>query len=531
MRGGMTMTMLAFGASLVLFASPIAAQDDGNPHHWDRQRRCDQDYEPPCGPCEGVGGIPHGDRNDQITLASCDVVALPGELKAEDRPKAVWGEAFSFSGRGYHEVLIGPRRDPFCFEVFPNANSHGPLCYRKEEGSIQYDMAPGGTRAMQLDLHVQPKGHPLVPNITGTVLHAEQNMWIANNLWLGVDLCLCFIAVPDVQKNVTIRPHIYPVQYNWVDAGEFLGRVRVGVEYLWRDMVLDHYVIGPHHFFVDVSEARPGVPNIRRMWQPFNGLEVLDPALLGPLNRSKIAIPPPMCTKKAGGALKGIFRINCDDEGYPLPCSNATYHNKYCKDTNGTGGGGGATEGAGPSHADRARARQVVPGPDFRGDHAAHSWGVLNKHLARQFGSRLKACELWRVHELQELQMDVLMHADHWFNDLYENRSDHRRLSHLDTPSMLREWVTLNHLASQSPRISPMHRDGHCAEAVMWIVHHLTDAAREALLGRAELMIPSLSETHHECPGDATTEEKAVCAGYHNKVTCATCHSKATPPS
>ena len=45
---------------------------DGNPHNWDRRRRCDQtEYEPPCGVCEGVGGIAFGDDNQDITLTPC----------------------------------------------------------------------------------------------------------------------------------------------------------------------------------------------------------------------------------------------------------------------------------------------------------------------------------------------------------------------------------------------------------------------------------------------------------------------------
>ena len=34
---------------------------DGNPHGWDRKRRCDHaGYTPKCGLCEGYGGIPYG---------------------------------------------------------------------------------------------------------------------------------------------------------------------------------------------------------------------------------------------------------------------------------------------------------------------------------------------------------------------------------------------------------------------------------------------------------------------------------------
>ena len=53
--------------------------DDGNPHGWDRLRRCDQDQLPRCKPCEGIGGHAYGDKNDQIDLVECSVVSLPNQ--------------------------------------------------------------------------------------------------------------------------------------------------------------------------------------------------------------------------------------------------------------------------------------------------------------------------------------------------------------------------------------------------------------------------------------------------------------------
>lgn len=52
------------------------SQTDGNPHKWDRQRRCDTDgYNPPCGLCEGIGGIPTSDKNSDIKLTKCTPIA------------------------------------------------------------------------------------------------------------------------------------------------------------------------------------------------------------------------------------------------------------------------------------------------------------------------------------------------------------------------------------------------------------------------------------------------------------------------
>ena len=77
-------------------------------------------------------------------------------------------------------------------------------------------------------------------------------------------------------------------------------------------MILDHWIAGPHHFWTEIHTGL-----VVRMWQPWNGLEVLDPKFRQPLTKD-ITFPPPMCKK--GGAL---FRINCDDEGYPATCNAA----------------------------------------------------------------------------------------------------------------------------------------------------------------------------------------------------------------
>ena len=55
-------TLLLLSTTLL---SLVNGQADGNPHHWDRRRRCDQtDYSPPCRTCEGYGGIPYGKNKD-----------------------------------------------------------------------------------------------------------------------------------------------------------------------------------------------------------------------------------------------------------------------------------------------------------------------------------------------------------------------------------------------------------------------------------------------------------------------------------
>merc|ERR1711912_86614 len=96
---------LCFGTSLLL-SDTVNSQSDGNPHKWDRRRRCDHtDYDPPCGPCEGYGGIPTGDQNDQITLTTCEVVANASSIDPVTLKKQQWGARWT--ANVYHEVLIG----------------------------------------------------------------------------------------------------------------------------------------------------------------------------------------------------------------------------------------------------------------------------------------------------------------------------------------------------------------------------------------------------------------------------------------
>jgi hypothetical protein len=63
----------------------VNSQSDGNPHHWDRKRRCDNEgYNVTCGLCEGVGGIVWGDPNDEITITNCTPIANATDLPIED---------------------------------------------------------------------------------------------------------------------------------------------------------------------------------------------------------------------------------------------------------------------------------------------------------------------------------------------------------------------------------------------------------------------------------------------------------------
>merc|ERR1711936_1306126 len=163
----------------------VLGQADGNPHDWDKIRRCDQqDYDPPCGPCEGVGGIPTGSTNNQITLTTCSIVGAPQDLPTPH--PVVWGTQWTLPIA--YEILIGQKNDPFCFQTFPGPNSVGELCYRKQTGSKYYDMVDN--RAFREDLELETP----VGNMTSIVIHQGKYFWVVNHLpWYagGVHQCVC----------------------------------------------------------------------------------------------------------------------------------------------------------------------------------------------------------------------------------------------------------------------------------------------------------------------------------------------------
>lgn len=494
-----------------------SGQSDGNPHNWDRQRRCDHvDYDPPCGLCEGHGGIPFGDKNEDIHLTTCKPVANASAVVTEP-PHPVWGSTFTVSN--YNEVLIGPKVDPFCFNTAPSNSSVGKLCYRADSGQQVYDAVKA--KALRYDLNVKTE----VGNITTEVLHKGENMWIINHLpWYAAGVHQCICTKIEQGSDVT-APKMYPVQFNWTEQMYYIGREELGIEYMGsgHTEILEHWAFGPHHVW---STTETG--EIRRMYQPFNGLQVfpagttnttIDPALFA-------EVPPPLCVKKGGA----VFRITCDDNGYPSQ-PNAT-----------AGAASPLPDKAAATAADTARAREKVPRAAYRGASFASMSAQLNGWLERgaHTKGRTRPCAEWTAAELQELQGLLYLARDTSLDEIYKEAADNRALrtslGDLDT-----SWAELNALVAGHPTHSgPLHtvlRDGHCHEALMWYVHHLSEDMKQVLRQQTDLTIPLLSHAPHGAAcvdgaqalgGDAVAAK--VCAAYQEQVTCASCHSDVSPP-
>lgn len=445
-------------------------------------RRCDeQEYTPVCGVCEGIGGVAWGDKNEEIKLTTCEPM---GPVDETTLKRPLFGSEFTVEE--YFEVLIGKKTDPFCFQAFPRQDSIGELCYRPQQGSQTYSMMDGQP-TLRYDLEVKTK----VGNVTSTVLHRGKNMWIVNHLpWyaLGVKQCIC------TEPRLEGWGKVYPIQFNWTNHLNFIGRENLHIEYLWRNEIVDHWAFGPHHVW-----TYPESGQILRMWQPFNGLEVFPHGM----NQSKaqkeklVDAPPKMCTK--AGAQVGTFRIGCDDEGYPKNVPPRA------------------------SVSDLKRAKTKVPGDHFRGDGFGNMSNVLNSWLQKS-GNPTKECEKWTVGELQKFQAQIYMLRNGDYDEIYQSAMDNRRLRR--AVSDLQETWARNEELAISAGLEAMHRDGHCHEAVMWYVHHL-DEEMKAVLAESQVQLPLLSLQRHDC--DSSSAHGELCRAYEEKVSCASCHSNVIP--
>jgi len=149
-----------------LLFSSVSAQSDGNPHGWDRQRRCDnEDYTPTCGLCEGVGGLVWSDKKSDIKITACEPVANATDLPLDvqkDYPKL----PYMFTQRGHYEVMITDKTNIACTGGFPGPDSTKDHCYQKQQGDFIYDW---NNYRLKMALNVGG----LVSNTSSTITHVK----------------------------------------------------------------------------------------------------------------------------------------------------------------------------------------------------------------------------------------------------------------------------------------------------------------------------------------------------------------------
>merc|ERR1711884_328930 len=143
----------------------------------------------------------------------------------------------------------------------------------------------------------------------------------------------------------------------------------------------------------------------------------------------------------------------------------------------------------------------------------------------------VRCLQFWKVEEIQQLQALFYLARESEFDSIYQDTLDNRRLRHDTLKDLQNNWKKLNKLAENHPdkRMQYVRRDGHCHEAVMWYVHHISQDMKEILKG-ASIPMPMLSPARHGvCTENLDEHGQQICKAYEEQVTCASCHSNELP--
>merc|ERR1712190_49382 len=104
-----------------------------DPEHpgWARQRRCDSNFDPPCGACDGVGGPYWGDKVDQFQPTNCEVLALPKDVPENERMKPEFAEQYIVHQLGSDRLIRTQNQAKFAL-------------YSQIRSTLWYDFPLGG---------------------------------------------------------------------------------------------------------------------------------------------------------------------------------------------------------------------------------------------------------------------------------------------------------------------------------------------------------------------------------------------------
>lgn len=116
---------------------------------------------------------------------------------------------------------------------------------------------------------------------------------------------------------------------------------------------------------------------------------------------------------------------------------------------------------------DEERAIEKVPRNDYKGTTFTDMAVVLNNWLSAS--NPTKPCNNWTVQELQNFQEIVFGHRDVNFEFIYSKTDDNRQMGICNTDDFKDTWTKTNELARRC-NLEAVLRDGHCHEAVMWLV-------------------------------------------------------------
>jgi hypothetical protein len=272
-----------------------------DPKHpgWARQRRCDQNYKPACGPCEGIGGPYWGDNVSQFQPTNCEVVALPDAVPEADRMLPQFAEQFIVHQLGSDRLsrtqngggkfnFYSQIRSTLWYDFPLGGESNGTaadgiakLRHDSFYDDLKYKWMDNG---LVSEIHLQTRAQREA-NITGPMVSLLHGL-LGWGKFMGGCTCLADpVGVPVLGGTVDVlkMPHS-----SFMEGADYKGRIKIGVEYdgfklgdkghgdmtKKRNMTVDHYLKWFLHLFVDADKSSPTYGQPVRFYGPYSGFAV-----------------------------------------------------------------------------------------------------------------------------------------------------------------------------------------------------------------------------------------------------------------
>jgi len=272
--------------------------EDPNHPGWARQRRCDQNFDPPCGACDGVGGPYWGDEVADFQPTNCEVVSLPADVPESERMRPEFAEQYSLHQLGSDRLIRTQNQAKHALY----SQIRSTLWYDFPLGGESNGTAPDGIAKLRHDSFYDNKvyaalDHGLVSelhfqtreqreaNITGPMVSLIHGL-LGWGEYLGG--CTCVgdpVGVPTLGGLVDV--HKVP-KAAFLEGADYLGRVKIGVEYdgfkmgdeghgdmtAKKNMTVDHYIKWFLHLYVDADKESPTYGQPVRFYGPYSGFAV-----------------------------------------------------------------------------------------------------------------------------------------------------------------------------------------------------------------------------------------------------------------
>jgi len=187
-----------------------------------------------------------GPNEEDWNPMPCTPLLEPKDIPAANLTSPLWPKSFSVDE---YASLTFPGRDP-CAVNFKNSTY--TLHFKTDADGPTYHTVG----------HTGPSGPSPFPGKSWAL--ANGNFYNTVDLFGHSTFCICLGPKDPVVDNAITGP----LSYDFNKGAKLVGRERVKPEYFDHEIVADHWVKGPHHFWIDVATNQ-----MVREWQPFNGLQ------------------------------------------------------------------------------------------------------------------------------------------------------------------------------------------------------------------------------------------------------------------